>query len=166
MSHVTEIQSNNADLQSILDMVNALPSGSALGNATAADVVAGKTFSSASGVKVTGTLVPMELLTGTVKGTGSTTIPSGATGSMVSGLPKGKKNIFITAMSSGASQSYLYHLLMLDGVVFSYSTYRHNHYVYENGGYEVIQLDSVNGVLSAADTSFFYKGLSYKYFMW
>lgn len=54
MSQKTELQSNNADLQTILSKVNGLPSGSALGDATAADVAAGKTFSSASGIKVTG----------------------------------------------------------------------------------------------------------------
>ena len=56
MSQKTELQSNNADLQTILSKVNGLPSGSALGDATAADVVQGKTFSSASGINVVGTL--------------------------------------------------------------------------------------------------------------
>lgn len=55
MSQKTELQSNNADLQTILSKVNGLPSGSALGDATAADVAQGKTFSSASGIKVSGT---------------------------------------------------------------------------------------------------------------
>ena len=57
MSQKTELQSNNTDLQTILGKVNALPSGAALGDATAADVASGKTFSSASGIKVAGTAV-------------------------------------------------------------------------------------------------------------
>lgn len=165
MSQKTELQSNNTDLQTILSKVNGLPSGSALGDATAADVAQGKTFSSAFGIKVAGTLVPMEVLTGTATGTGSTTLPDGNTGSKLSGLPTGKNNIFVTAMSNGSSSDFLYHLLIVNGVVFSYSNYRNNYYVYNDGNAN-FKLYPESGILSAKETYHLAKGVQFKYFVW
>ena len=111
MAYKTELQSNNTDLQTILDTINALPkgvqlptlsnpatseiipngyeavdgegkliagTGVGLGDATVADVLTGKTFTSVNGLKLTGTLVQKDFVTGTVKrsSTSTLTIPN------------------------------------------------------------------------------------------
>lgn len=106
MSYKTDLQGNNTDLQTVLSKVNALPSGAALGDATAADVVAGKTFSSASGIKVKGTLVPVEVVTGTIRA---------ATSSSFTGLPTGKQNLVIYYSANMSNESYLYGAIVRNG---------------------------------------------------
>ena len=110
MSQKTELQSNNTDLQTVLSKVNALPSGAALGDATAADVLAGKTFSSASGIKVAGAMNKgPEILVGTFNSSGNTSVT----------VPEiiGKTNIF-AVMTNPVNQSSRYcgAFALVDGV--------------------------------------------------
>lgn len=165
MSYKQEFQSNNTDLQTILSKVNALPSGSALGDATAADVVSGKTFSSASGIKVAGTLVPMEILTGTLKGSGSITLDDGRTGSCLSGLPVGKKNVLACALKSYSSNSTMYHVLFVDGKILTFSSYRQHDY-FDGTTTSNITLDTDKGKINSASTVHFPSSVSFRYYAW
>ena len=165
MSQKAELQSNNTDLQTILSKVNELPSGSALGDATAADVAVGKTFSSASGISQTGTLVPMEILSGALKGSGSTTLDDGRTGSCLAGLPIGKKNVLACAMNSYSSNSTMYHVLFVDGKVFTSSSYRQNEY-YGDATTTNLTLDYNKGKINSATTAHFPSSVSFRYYAW
>lgn len=153
MAYKTELQSNNTDLQTVLSKVNALPSGAALGDATAADVVAGKTFSSASGIKVSGTLVPMEVVTGraTVKDNKN-----------ITGLPTGKNNLVLYVDAERSSHSSIYSLVILNGSMVICSYYR-NQYVSKSASN--FKLDTSAGTLWT-DFTIATDGYPYYYIMW
>lgn len=134
MSYKNDLQGNNTDLQTILSKVNALPSGSALGDATAADVVAGKTFSSASGLKVVGTMIPPEVETGSI-------VSSGANKMTIPNLSK-FNNAFVALMPPVGRTEYTSNCIIT--IHKTGSTIKET-YAQSNAAYTVTDLITING---------------------
>lgn len=83
MSYKSELQSNNTDLQSILDTVNTLPEGTQLPElsnpAGAGNILNGYESIDADGNKITGTMANNGALSSALNAGGSYTIPAGYT---------------------------------------------------------------------------------------
>lgn len=112
-----------------------------------------------------GILVKTEILEGTLTGSGSITLDDGRTGSCLSGLPVGKKNVFACALESYSSKSTMYHILFIDGKIFTMSSYRQHDYFGDNTTTNYT-LDSSKGKINSASTAHFPSGVTFKYFAW